>query len=228
MIVRLLAGPAVFLFLASAAAAQEAVPAAAETANSGAVTAAVDAVAPATPGPRDARSATAAIEPRAMDTSKDYRIGPEDVLDVLVWKNAELSRTVPVRPDGKVSLPLVNDIQAAGLTPAELRQQLTQRLSEYVQAPEVSVIVKEVHSFKVSVQGAVRMPNQYEIKSDATVLDMLSRAQGFTEFADKNGIVVLRRTGVDTTRIEFNYKKAIDGRDQANFLVQPGDVIIVP
>lgn len=217
MTVQLFAGCAVVLVLASPAYAQESSPAPAEAAD----------IAPAAAA-RDARSGAVAIEPAAIDTSKDYRIGPEDVLDVLVWKNAELSRTVPVRPDGKVSLPLVNDIQAAGLTPTELRQQLTTRLAEFVQSPEVSVIVKEVHSFKVSVQGNVRMPNQYEIKSEATVLDMISRAQGLTEFADKGGIVVIRRTGANATRIEFDYKKAIEGRGQANFFVQHGDVIVVP
>ena len=92
---------------------------------------------------------------RAVDATKAYEIGPEDVLDISVWKNPELSRTVPVRPDGKVSLPLVNDIQASGLTPVDLRDQVTAKLSEYIPAPEVSVIVREVHSRKVTVAGAV-------------------------------------------------------------------------
>ncbi len=124
-----------------------------------------------------------------------FRIGPEDVLDVQVWKNAELSRIVPVRPDGMISLPLVNDIQASGLTPTDLRQQITQRLAEFVPSPEVSVIVREVHSVKVAVLGAVRMPGHYEVKSPATVLDMIARAQGLTEFADRGRIVVLRQNG---------------------------------
>ena len=95
----------------------------------------------------------------------DYKIGPEDVLDISVWKNPELSRTVPVRPDGKVSLPLVNDIQAAGLTPSRLRQELTQRLAEYVPSPEVAVIVREVHSVKVAVVGSVKNPGRYEVRA---------------------------------------------------------------
>lgn len=159
---------------------------------------------------------------------RDYRIGPEDVLDISVWKNPELSRTVPVRPDGKVSLPLVNDIQAAGLTPNLLRQELTKRLSEFVPSPEVAVIVREVHSAKVSVVGAVRTPGRYEVKSPATVLELIALAQGFTDFASRDRIVVLRQNGGTPTRIPFNYRRIADGTEQDNFFVQPGDIIVVP
>jgi len=157
-----------------------------------------------------------------------FRIGPEDILDVQVWKNSDLSRIVPVRPDGMISLPLVNDIQAAGLTPTDLRQQITQRLAEFVPSPEVSVIVREVHSVKVAVIGAVRMPGLFEVKSPATVLDMLARAQGLSEFADRGRIVVLRQNGATTTRIPFNYRQVAEGSEQDNFSVLPGDVIVVP
>jgi polysaccharide export outer membrane protein len=157
-----------------------------------------------------------------------FRIGPEDVLDVQVWKNPELSRVVPVRPDGMISIPLVNDIRAAGLTPIELRQQLTQRLAEFVPSPEVSVIVREVHSVKVAVLGSVRMPGHYEVNSTATVLELIARAQGLTEFADRGRIVVLRQTGKTTKRIPFNYRKVAEGAEQDNFVVQPGDIIVVP
>lgn len=158
---------------------------------------------------------------------RDYKIGPEDVLDISVWKNEELSRTVPVRPDGKVSLPLVNDIQAAGLTPNRLREELTRRLSEYVPSPEVAVIVREVHSAKVSVVGAVRSPGRYEVRSPATVLELIALAQGFTDFAARDRIVVLRQNGTPQ-RITFNYRKITDGTDQDNFFVQAGDIIVVP
>jgi polysaccharide biosynthesis/export protein len=157
----------------------------------------------------------------------DYKIGPEDVLDISVWKNEELSRTVPVRPDGKVSLPLVNDIQAAGLTPSRLREELTRRLSEFVPSPEVAVIVREVHSAKVSVVGAVRSPGRYEVRSPATVLELIALAQGFTDFASRERIVVLRQNGTPA-RITFNYRKITDGTDQDNFFVQAGDIIVVP
>lgn len=172
--------------------------------------------------------ATVAIEPRGTDVSAEYRIGPEDVLDVLVWKNPELSRTVPVRPDGKVSLPLVNDIQAAGMTPSDLRQQLAARLGEFVPSPEVSVIIREIHAVKVAVVGAVKLPGRYELKSPATVLELLALAQGLTEFANRDRIVVLRQNGTATQRIPFNYRKVADGSEQENFFVRPGDIILVP
>jgi polysaccharide export outer membrane protein len=177
---------------------------------------------------RDAATGAAIVAvPRSYDASADFRIGPSDILDISVWKNTELSRTVPVRPDGKISLPLVNDIQAAGFTTVQLRDQLTTRLSEFVPTPEVSVIVREVHSVKVSVMGAVKMPGNYEVNSPATVLDLIARAQGFTEFADRNKIVVLRQNGTETQRIKFNYGRVADSEEH-NFFVKPGDVILVP
>jgi polysaccharide export outer membrane protein len=165
--------------------------------------------------------------PRLVDPDA-FKIGPEDILDVQVWKNVDLSRVVPVRPDGMISLPLVNDIQAAGFTPGDLRQEITKRLTEFVPSPEVSVIVREVHSVKVAVLGAVRMPGHYEVKSPATVLEMIARAQGLNEFADRGRIVVLRQNGTSTSRIPFNYRKVAEGSEQDNFYVRPGDIIVVP
>ena len=165
----------------------------------------------------------------AVDMAKEYLIGPEDVLDITVWKNCpDLCRTVPVRPDGKLSLPLVNDVQAAGLSPMDLRQHLTEQLAEYLPSPEVSVIVREVHNFKVAVVGSVKMPGDYEIKSQATVLELIARAQGLTEFANRDKIVVLRQNGTKTERIKFNYRKVAEGDDQDNFYVRAGDIIVVP
>jgi polysaccharide biosynthesis/export protein len=172
--------------------------------------------------------AAAAAPARFVESAEAFRIGTEDVLDVQVWKNEELSRVVPVRPDGMISLPLVNDIRAAGLTAVELRQAITQKLAEYVPSPEVSVMVREVHSVKVAVLGAVRMPGHYEVKSSATVLELIARAQGLTEFADRGRIVVMRQNGTETTRIPFNYRKVAEGSEQDNFYVRPGDIIVVP
>jgi polysaccharide export outer membrane protein len=186
-------------------------------------------VAPAAaPGPPP-RTPPVVRSASAVDMAKEYLIGPEDVLDITVWKNCpDLCRTVPVRPDGKMSLPLVNDVQAAGLTPMDLRQHLTAQLAEYLPSPEVSVIVREVHNFKVAVVGAVKMPGDYEIKSQATVLELLARAQGLTEFANRDKIVVLRQNGTKTERIKFNYRKVAEGDDQDNLFVRAGDVIVVP
>jgi len=166
--------------------------------------------------------------PTPSELASAYQIGPEDVLEISVWKNPELSRTVPVRPDGKVSLPLVNDIQASGLTPIDLRDQVTAKLSEYIPAPEVSVIVREVHSRKVTVAGAVKLPGRYELKSTMTVLEVIALAQGLTDFASKDRIVILRQNGQKTERIPFNYRKINDSAQQDNFLVRPGDIVFVP
>jgi len=171
---------------------------------------------------KTADAATAAIV-RARATP--FLIGPEDILDVQVWKNVELSRTVPVRPDGKVSLPLVNDIQAAGLTATELRDQLTTRLSEFIPSPEVAVIVREVHSVKVTVMGMVRIPGRYEVKSPATVLELIGQAQGLTDFANRDRIIVIRQNG---ERVPFNYRKVVNGSETDNFFVRAGDIIYVP
>src|SRR5215470_13076576 len=190
----------------------------------------------AKPGPQAAATASPAAGAGAPVSTGDprdvsavpFQIGPEDILDISVWKNPELSRTVQVRPDGKVSLPLVNDIQAAGLTPATLREQVTTRLSDFIPAPEVSVVVREVHSRKVAVVGAVKTPGRFELKSPMTVLEAIALAQGFTDFASRDRIVVLRQSGGTTTRIPFNYRKIADGAEQDNFFVRPGDIIVVP
>jgi polysaccharide export outer membrane protein len=166
--------------------------------------------------------------PHTTDPGAAYEIGPEDVLDISVWKSPELSRTVPVRPDGKVSLPLLNDIQAAGLTPVDLREEIVARLADFVPSPEVSVIVREVHSRKVAVVGAVKTAGRYELKGPMTVLEVIALAQGFTDFATRDRIVVLRQSNGTTTRIPFNYRKLSDGAEQENFYVQPGDIIVVP
>lgn len=177
--------------------------------------------------PKPANADTAAVA-RAVTDTGEYQIGPEDVLDISVWKNPELSRKVPVRPDGKISLPLVNDIQAAGLTPSQLRQQLAARLAEFVPTPEVAVVVQEVQSLKVSVVGAVKTPGRFMLRSAATVLECIALAQGLTEFANREKIVVLRQNGSTTQRIPFNYRKVAEGSEQDNFVVKAGDIIVVP
>jgi len=159
----------------------------------------------------------------------DYQIGPEDLLDISVWNNPALSRTAPVRPDGKISLPLLNDVQAAGLTPMQLRDIIAKKLVEYMPNPEVSVIVREVNRFKVSVIGEVKKPGRFDFKSKATVLDAIALAGGFNDFAARSRIVILRQDGAGTKRIPINYNKIIStASDQDEFYLQPGDVVVVP
>jgi polysaccharide export outer membrane protein len=159
---------------------------------------------------------------------EEYRIGPEDVLDISVWKNTELTRTVIVRPDGRISLPLLNEVEAAGRTPGELRDQLAKGYSEFVNEAEVSVIVREIHSNKVSVLGMVRLPGRYELRSQTTILEALAQAGGFTEFAKRNQIMVFRNDGRRSTRLPFDYNSVLDYGPQQNFVLRPGDIVIVP
>jgi polysaccharide export outer membrane protein len=166
------------------------------------------------------RDANRSIAPEA------YRIGPEDLLQISVWKNDALSRSVPVRPDGKISLPLLNDVDAAGLTALELREILARRLADYMPNPEVSVIVSEVRSYKVSILGEVAKPGRYELKSWATVLDVLAMAGGFTQFAARSRIVILQSDGKSMKRIPFNYNRVAG--EQENFYLRNGDIILVP
>ena len=162
--------------------------------------------------------------------SEEYRIGAGDRLEIAVWKNDQLSRTVTVRPDGKISLPLINDVDAAGVTPTALREQLSKKLNEFVPAAEVSVIVTEVRSFSVSVIGSVAKPGFFSLRGPTTVLDALAKAGGLTEFASRKSIAVLRSEGGKTRRIPFNYDRVISSEDRAdaNFTLRPGDVVVVP
>ena len=176
-----------------------------------------------------AKAATPAPAPAATTSVEQYRIGPEDMISVTVWKNDAMSRTVPVRPDGMISLPLLDDVRAAGLTAMELRDVIAKRLVEYMPAPEVSVIVNDVRSFKVSVMGEVARPARYELKSWTTVLDVLAQAGGFNQFANRSKIVILRPNGKGMTRIPFNYNKVIaSGGEDDNFYLQSGDIVLVP
>ena len=235
MIARVLTTCTAIVVLIAPALAQEPTPTPREVVGTTGTTPASSAPASTTPAvttaPAPVMPAAAAAAPRAaaavVTNPRDYRIGPEDVLDINVWKNPELSRErIPVRPDGKVSHPLIDDIEVAGKTANQVKAEFTERLSKYIENPEVSVVVREIHSPKVSVGGNVRMPGYFELKTpDVTVLDMINRAQGLNEFADKGNIKVIRRG--EKGAIDFKYNDAINGKNNANFIVQPGDVIIV-
>jgi polysaccharide biosynthesis/export protein len=164
------------------------------------------------------------------EAAPSYVIGPEDVLEIAVWSNTDLSRTVPVRPDGKISLPLLHDVQASGLTPMQLRAALTSSLARFVSDPVVSVIVREVHSVKVTVIGEVKTPGRYEVRSRTTVLDVLAMAGGLSQYAARSRITVLRRDGETTRTLPFDFDKVTvrAGTGQSNFCLQPGDIVVVP
>jgi polysaccharide export outer membrane protein len=177
------------------------------------------------PATAPAESATA----KNATADPNYVIGPQDVLDVNVWKEIELTRLVPVRPDGKISLPLLNDIQAAGLTPGQLAAAITEGLKKFITNPQVTVIVSQINSQRVYIVGEALRPGAYPLLPGMTVLQALSSAGGFTMFANTKKIYVLRQTGGKQEKFPFNYKEAIDGKhgDQ-NIVLKAGDQIVVP
>ena len=186
-----------------------------------------DAKASLRPIPAAARSSN----PRMAAAQDGYQIGPADILQVTVWKNENLSRTVTVRPDGMISLPLLNEVRAAGLSPMQLREVLARRLTQYIPRPEVSVIVEKINSRTVSVLGDVNKPGRYEINNNSTVLDVIAQAEGFGDLASRSRVLIMRTQGSakERTCISFSYDEAISAqRNGKGFFVEPGDVVIVP
>jgi polysaccharide export outer membrane protein len=172
-----------------------------------------------------AKQATAQV---AAD-SGTYLIGPEDVLYIYVWKEENLSRTVPVRMDGMISIPLVDDIKAAGLTPLQLKELILAKLREYVDTPDVTVIVTEANSYKVYVQGEVRTPGVIRLRTETSLVQLIVMAGGFTDWANQKKITVMRKEGGKDTRIVVNYKKIIDGDEGAkDIILKSGDIVIIP
>ena len=161
--------------------------------------------------------------------SSTYVIGPDDVVEVNVWKEPDNSKTVPVRPDGKISLPLLNDVQAAGLTPMQLQENIKEGLKKFISEPQVAVIITQVNSRHVYVLGEVNRPGAISMLPNMTILQALSTAGGFTQYAKLNGIYVLRTENGRQLTFPFNYKDVIRGRSaQQNIMLKPGDTIVVP
>jgi len=161
--------------------------------------------------------------------SDQYVIGPEDVLSIHVWREDALSRTVPVRMDGNISLPLIQEIKAVGLTPLQLKEALTKRLKEFIEAPDVSVTVTEANSFKVYVSGQVRTPGVVNLRSETTILQLIPMVGGFTDWANQKKILIIRKENGKEKRLTVNFKKIIKGDDlDSNIILKAGDTIIVP
>ena len=166
---------------------------------------------------------------RSATEDPDYSIGPQDVLNVNVWKEPEISRTVPVRPDGKISLPLLDDVQAAGLTPMQLSSLIAGRLRKYLTAPQVTVIVTEINSKRIYILGEVNRAGAYPLFPNMTALEALSSAGGFSQFANLKKIYVLRDEGGRRVKYPINYKELVIGKKpEQNILLKTGDTIVVP
>ena len=181
-----------------------------------------------------ASAANPAAQSEVVSNSKphdeNFIIGNDDVLAISVWKEPELTKAVPVRSDGRISLPLVGEMQATGRTPLQLEQEIATKLKNFITTPEVTVIVQQVNSRKFNVLGEVTKPGAYPLTASTTIMDAIATAGGFRDFAKKSGVYVLRKSPDGTeTHLKFNYKDFIKGKNSSqNVKLEPNDTIIVP
>ena len=177
---------------------------------------------------KSAKTAPPEVQAAGPGMPADYVIGADDTLHITVWKEPDMSSTLPVRPDGKISMPLLDDIQAAGMTPMQLATSIREKLKKYIADPRVTVVVTAMNSQRIFVLGEVVHSGPMTLLPHMTVLQALSTA-GFSQFANLKAIYLLRQQGNQQTKLPFNYKEAIKGRDQQqNIVLKPGDTIVVP
>jgi polysaccharide export outer membrane protein len=158
-----------------------------------------------------------------------YVIGADDVLSIVFWKDKEMSADAQVRPDGRIALPLINEVQAAGLTPEQLREKITEESKKYIEDASVTVVVREINSRKVFITGEINKPGTYPLTSPTTVMQLIAMGGGLREYADSKKIVIMRTENGKQKRLPFNYKDIIDGKNlQQNVELKPGDTVVVP
>jgi polysaccharide export outer membrane protein len=179
---------------------------------------------------REAGSKTTGVAPGpAVTVPPGYVIGTEDVLSIVFWRDKDMSADVVVRPDGKISLPLINDIHAADLTPDQLREEIVKRASKFIEEPTASVVVKEIHSRNVFITGLVNKGGTFPIIGSMNVMQLIALAGGVQEYADSGRILITRATASGTQQLKFNYKEFIKGKNvQQNIVLEPGDTVVVP
>lgn len=186
---------------------------------------------PATAKPAPAAPGTTkpVATPAGVTVPADYVIGPDDVLAVIFWREKDLSTDVVVRPDGRISIPVIQDIEAAGMTPEQLRERLTKQAERYVEEPNVTVVVKQINSRRVFITGMVTKPGPYNLNAPMSVLQLISTAGGLLEYADAKNIMVMRTENGAPTSFKFNYREIAEGKNlKQNIMLKPGDTVIVP
>jgi polysaccharide biosynthesis/export protein len=188
----------------------------------------------ATPGqvpaaqPAGARQAPGTAS-TGMPISTDYTIGPDDVLGIVFWRDADMTQDVTVRPDGNITLPLIRDIQAAGLKPEQLRDIITKAAAKFIADPNVTVVVRQINSRNVFITGQVTRPGPYPVSGQMTVIQLISVAGGLTEYADRKGITIMRTENGKADILRFNYNDVTKGKNIAqNVVLKPGDTVMVP
>lgn len=185
--------------------------------------------APAAPPPVTAPGAPAEAAPPQVELPAGYTIGPDDVLNVMFWRDKEMSADVVVRPDGRITLPLVNDIVAVGLTPGQLRDRIKEEASRFVEDPNVTVIVKQINSLRVFITGMVGKPGAYPMTRAISVLQLISLAGGLNEYADSKNIMIMRRENGQEVALRFNYNDVRKGKNlKQNIELRAGDTVVVP
>jgi polysaccharide biosynthesis/export protein len=188
---------------------------------------AIFAQSPTTPEPANASALQGA--PAGPINDNNYIIGPEDLITVYVWKEPELTQTLSVRPDGKISLPLLNDLTASGCTTLELKEKISSGLTKFIAEPNVTVIVQSARSQKASIMGEIARPGTYFINGPTNILQLISLAGGFRDFANTTKISIVRQENGKTTKLKFNYRDFLKGKNlDQNVQIRPGDIIVVP
>jgi polysaccharide export outer membrane protein len=168
-------------------------------------------------------------EPVAINVPAGYVVGESDVLHVNVWKEQELTQTVVVRTDGNISLPLINEIKVSGMTPLQIQEMIAEKLKSYINNPQVTVTVTDIRSKKAFITGEVLRPGSYSLNAQTSVLQMIAQAGGFTPFAKRDNVVILRTENGKLTRMKFQYKEVVKGnKTEQNIDLHPGDTVVVP
>jgi len=184
---------------------------------------------PAAPRVDPVASATAPNAPKGVAPPADYVIGPDDQLSVMFWRDKDLSTDVTVRPDGKITLPLLNDVQAAGLRPDQLREKIAEQAKRYLEDPQPTVVIKQINSRKVFITGQVAKAGPYNLMAPTTVLQLISMAVGLTEYAHSKKISIMRTENGRQIAYHFNYKDVAAGKNmKQNIELKPGDTVVVP
>jgi len=180
-------------------------------------------------GSKPAPTAPKVVPDRGVDVPAEYVIGPEDVLTINFWRDADMSGDVTVRPDGKITLPLIGELDALGLTPDVLKGRIEQAASKFQNDVSIAVVVRQINSRKVFITGQVASPGAYPLTAPRTVMQLIALAGGLTEFADKKKISIMRTEGGKTTSFKLNYNEVAQGKNLAqNILLKPGDTVVVP
>src|SRR5881628_688330 len=178
---------------------------------------------------QNGKEAKSAAEPAVTQPVPLYIIQPNDILEIFVWKEPDLTRKILVRPDGRISFPLVQDMQAGGISPGELKDRIEKKLKEYIDSPNVTIIVEAIQSYKVFVTGKVQKPGSLLVEKPITVLQALAMAGGFQEFAKSSEMTVIRNHGSENFVFPFDYGQVVKGKNgNQNLLLKSGDVVVVP